>query len=263
MFCTEDHLAEACSKVKGRHERKNVLIIQARCFSCLKKGHRSLKCILKVACKLCKGKHHCAIRPTLGPHKEVTPQPSAPVLAHHRELQDRPNATLLNPSASLWVGNTGKDGSVALQTALALVDGKRESKVRVLFDSGSHRSFITANAVGKLKLKPVRTEQLGIKVFGASEADTAMREVVEFSLGPLSGRSSVKIEAFVVEDISCIPNIHPEIVKNDYDHLRNIWFSDVCKSDDMLEVDCLLGSDQLWSFQEEETKRGGHKTQWL
>ena len=91
-----------------------------------------------------------------------------------------------------------------MQTALALVDGKRESKVRVLFDSGSHRSFITANAVSKYKLKPVRTERLGIKVFGASEAVTAMREVVAFSLGSVNRNKNVRIEAFVVKDISIL-----------------------------------------------------------
>ena len=118
-------------------------------------------------------------------------------------------------------------------------------KLRVLFDSGSHRSFITANAVSKYKLKPVRTERLGIKVFLASEAVTAMREVVELFLGSLDGKKNVKIEAFVVKDISSIRNIHTEIIKHNYKHLRNIWFSDVCKDNSTLEIDCLLASDQL------------------
>ena len=129
--------------------------------------------------------------------------------------------------------------------------------MRVLFDSGSHRSFITAKAVSKLDLRPVRRERLGIKAFGSSEAESAEREVVEISLGPLNGSNHVKIEAFVVNDIASIPNIHVEVVKETFLHLTNVWFSDVCRNDDFLEIDCLVGSDWLWSFQEGETIRGG------
>ncbi len=98
-FCDEEHLSEDFGTFKGVNERKTVLIKQARCFSCLKKGHRSFKCRFKVDCKICKGKHHCAICPTLATSKEVTPQPSAPSFASHRSLQDRPSAPL-DPSAS-------------------------------------------------------------------------------------------------------------------------------------------------------------------
>ena len=117
--------------------------------------------------------------------------------------------------------------------------------MRVLFDSGSHRSFITAKAVSKLDLRPVRREKLGIKAFGSSEAESAEREVVEISLGPLNGSNHVKIEAFVVNDIASIPNIHVEVVKETFLHLTSVWFSDVCRNDDFLEIDCLVGSDWL------------------
>ena len=41
--------------------------------------------------------------------------------------------------------HVGMDGRVALQTACAAVSGEGELwKVRVLFDAGTHRSFVTA-----------------------------------------------------------------------------------------------------------------------
>ena len=95
-------------------------------------------------------------------------------------------------------------------------------KLRVLFDSGSHRSFITAKALSKYKLKSVRTESLGIKVFGAIEAVTLMREVVELSLGSLHGNKNVKIEAFDLKDISSIPKIIAEIIKHNYKHKEHL-----------------------------------------
>ena len=33
--------------------------------------------------------------------------------------------------------------------------------------------------------------------------------------------------AYVVDDISNIHNEHVDILKEDYDHLANLWFSDV------------------------------------
>ena len=243
MFCQGIHASEKCESLKDLEERKTFLIRNARCFNCLRPGHRAFTCRSKVKCSNCNGKNHnCAICPTLFP-KEPQPKPSAPAL---------------DPTASTLVGKTGSsEGRVALQTALAVVNGNSESKVRVLFDTGSHKSFITAKAVGKLGLRPVRRECLGIRAFGSKEANVAMRDVVEISLSSSQGKNGILIEAFVVNDISDIPNVHVETVKKKFSHLANLWFSDVCRFGDILEVDCLIGSDSLWQFQEGETIRGG------
>ena len=58
-------------------------------------------------------------------------------------------------------------------------------------------------------------------------------------------------------DISHISNEHVEVVKNDFPHLRDLWFSDVCQSKDELEIDVLIGADYLWEFQKGTTIRGG------
>ena len=58
---------------------------------------------------------------------------------------------------------------MALQTALARVEGKEKNRVRVLYDSGSQRTFISAKAVKRLDLKSLREENLAIKKFGESE----------------------------------------------------------------------------------------------
>ena len=145
---------------------------------------------------------------------------------------------------------------MALQTALAKVNAKKESKVRVLFDTGSHRSFISAKVVSKLGLRPVRSEQLGTKPFGSVNAECRMRDIVEVSLYSLSGNNCVKIECVVVEDIANISNCRAEIAKKKYPHLHNIWFSDVSRSVDALCVDVLIGSDSLWEFHQRASKTG-------
>ena len=56
--------------------------------------------------------------------------------------------------------------------------------------------------------------------------------------------------------ISSIQNGHVELARNEYPHLKGLWFSDVCKAQDELEIDILVGADYLWNFQKECTIRG-------
>ena len=54
--------------------------------------------------------------------------------------------------------HVGVRGRAALQTAQAIICGKRDLRVRVLFDTGSHRSFVTATAKNVAKVKVIRKE---------------------------------------------------------------------------------------------------------
>eukprot|EP00794_Sanderia_malayensis_P018427 gene18427-biopygen12366 len=147
------------------------------------------------------------------------------------QSQQQQQANALDPSAPTWVGSTCSGNEVALQTALAYVDDQREQKVRVLFDSGSQRSFISAKAVKTLGLRPVRRENLEINAFGSRMPDDRERA-----------------------DIS---NIHIEYVKKLYPHLQTIWFSDVSRSTEKLSIQILVGADYMWEFLEGEERRGG------
>ena len=87
----------------------------------------------------------------------------------------------------------------------------------------------------------MRSERLGIKCFGNEEVNTAIGDVVALSLGSVNGGSSVHMEAFVVDNNSSIKNVHIEVVKKDFSHLNDIWCSDVCKGEDMLEIIEIVG----------------------
>ena len=275
-FCQEEHYAEDCSRYDNPEERKHILSKYARCFLCLNKGHRSFDCRSKSRCKFCKGKHHfliCSSRPISSNFEtKEAAQPSnagtaaQPSNAGTAAQPGNASATLLNPNATSWVGSTGTsppppdERGVALQTALARVGDKKESKVRVLFDSGSQKTFISAKAVDRLALKPLREECLGIKTFGQSEPEIKKRSVYELSLEPLRNDDrNVRVEAFLVDDICTISNIHVEEVKRNYKHLRDIYFSDVSKAEDLLEIDILVGSNYLWCFQDGKFIRGGQE----
>ena len=251
VFCTEDHLPETCENVKDIDQRKCILRKFAKCFACLNSGHRAFECKSRISCRDCKGKHHVAVCHNNRPKSTA---PLAPEVYPHSPGAPAP----LNANATSWVGKTGSGEDVALQTALAKVKGaKKECKVRILFDTGSHKSFITAEAVDKIGLPVVRRERLGIQAFGSKEAEVRVREVVDVCLSPLDGRERVVITCYVVDEISSISNVHPEVVRQMYTHLTGIWFSDVCRAEETLAVDILIGSDAIWEFQEGTSIRGG------
>ena len=192
-FCLgDDHSADECTAVEDPKDRKNVLFKYGKCFICLNSGHKAFKCRSRIICKLCKGKHHVSICS------------SFPDRDNNKDAQ--PNASSLNPNASAYVGNTGLERSVALQTAMAKVNDKEEGKVRVLFDSGS-QEFNNSQGSRKVRFASCEKGRLGIKAFGRSEAEIEMRDVIQLSLGPLHGKKRVRIEVFVVQDIADIPNM--------------------------------------------------------
>ena len=139
----------------------------------------------------------------------------------------------------------GIGSKVALQTAQGFVKGTKKKRVRVLFDSRSEKSFVTARVMNEAGLSAIRKEWLEIKTFGGSEAKGgSLRQVV--CLEPVRGeRSSVRLEAYVVPEISKISNDRPDIVKREYAHLKDLWLSDVCKERGLLEIDMLIGADYL------------------
>ena len=72
-----------------------------------------------------------------------------------------------------------------------------------------------------------------------------MREVVDFKINSVKGSESIRLEALVVPQICQVRNEHLETVKGEYSHLRDLWLSEVCKSNDLLEIDVLIGADNL------------------
>ena len=240
MFTAQDHKPNECTNHTDPEDRNSILKKCFRCFICLKANHRSFECRSKLQCLQCKAKHHVSI---------CSSMPFKP------ENKDVP-ANKLSPNAPALVGSMCSGDSVALQTALAKVNDYKVCNVRVLFDYGSHRSFISAKAVENLGLRPVRRENLSIKAFGCRETDDSMKDVVEFYLLPLMGEKRVKVSCYVVDNITSIANIHVEKVKKLYPHLHMIYFSDVSRFEDKLNIQILIGSDFQWEFIEGGNTRG-------
>ena len=95
---------------------------------------------------------------------------------------DRPGN---NVSAQL----VGTECRIALQTAQALIKRGTQGRVRVLFDSGRDRSFVTAKAALKYELPVERKEWITVSTFGQTGKESGLRKVVRFDKMPLLWRS--------------------------------------------------------------------------
>ena len=68
----------------------------------------------------------------------------------------------------------GTESKIALQTTQALIKGDKQGRIRVLFDSGSHRSFVIARVASKYDFPVVRKEWLSIGTFGQKSKEAGL-----------------------------------------------------------------------------------------
>ena len=259
VYCWGPHEEEHCSTVKNTKERKDLLVKYNRCFKCLKRNHRAGECRSNVSCKGCGRNHHFSIceEQASGKNPQLGKQNTNPSgMASNNVVVNNSNQGQAE-SGNYHVHASSK---VALQTAQGILRSGIQSELsvraRVLFDGGSHRSFITSSAARKARLPIVKREWLSINGFGEIGKKSELRNVVEVIVSPVKGANSVRLEAYVVPEIASIPNNHVEIARNRYSHLRGLWFSDVNRSQDKLEIDILVGADYLWQFQKDGSIRG-------
>ena len=148
-YCRETHPAEECAKMPKVEERKQFLRNSGTCFVCMKQGHLSRQCKSNNRCKRCHGRHHTSICFKTA-SKEVNEKRSE-------------ETNLLNPDAPPFKSNTllteangPINGPILLQTAPALLHNLERSRnmaVKVIFDNGSQRSYITERARSVLSLR--------------------------------------------------------------------------------------------------------------
>ena len=142
-FCLGDHRHEDCKRVENAEKRKEMLKKYSCCFNCLKRGHLARNCSLKVKCSACKREHHTAL---CGSAKVKEDKPKGP------EVDGESSTTLV-------VSPKNVIGKVELQTAQAMLVGRKSGRVRVLFDWGSQRCFVTVMAVRLCRWKRMKCQK--------------------------------------------------------------------------------------------------------
>ena len=150
--------------------------------------------------------------------------------------------------------SSGAKGTVLLQTASAVArneDGSKTTRVKILFDSGSQRSYVSDNLKSRLGLKSTKTKTLHLNTFGERNFRKQRCEVVSLWLDNLNEEAD-KISALSFSTIgSPLPS---RIDVNRYPHLHELKLADYSNSLDSINI--LFGSDYYWNFVTSEIVRG-------
>ena len=151
-YCGQSHYSTACTVVMSREERKRILRGSGRCFVCPRKGHMVRNCRSKFKCNNCNGQKSAAEGATSMVNEQPMPTVTQPVT----QPGINPAASEFNPTKTTSTILTHTNQSVLLQTAQASVfnpdDSQRAKRVRIVFDSGSQRSYITEGLKLELNL---------------------------------------------------------------------------------------------------------------
>ena len=199
-YCKGGHAHQDCANVKSEEERRQLLRKFGRYLICARKGHISRDCRSKLSCNVSTGKHYVFIcykgNSTQGDQFSSASRSDRGGSAHSdnssHAFNAQPmgsgggNALLTAQTVTSPTFHARAVGRVALQTAQAVVRGNNKSvRVRVLFDAGSHRSFITTRAVKMTGVSIKGKEWIEISAFSQRTEDCGLRAVYEPDVFPL------------------------------------------------------------------------------
>ena len=262
-YCRQDHSSNSCGFVAQPQARREVLQRSGRCFVCLRRGHLSRDCGSRNKCFKCSGRHHVSIcmkgdNPTSTGGSDQTGTGNTPAVQTRPPPSDMPAAPRsgLNAAAPTFQGQgqrstslyVNSHRSILLQTAQAQAfnpkSPRRSLGVRILFDSGSQRSYITQRVAGELSLQSEGTQRMTILTFGSTQERSQHCSCVRLNFELRNGQTK-QLLLYTVPRICEALSTHPIPPSHgQLDHLKGLHLADCSSGSSELEIDILVGSDQ-------------------
>ena len=207
--------------------------IRGRCFICLSKYHLIRECVVNRPCYYCnqRRKHHRS----LCPDKFTTK-----LDCMHIAQEEKPNMVEISSLVS-------SEEMVLMQTASASVENPRcqaKALARILFDSGSYRSYITENLAEQLKLELGDEQEISLVTFGKEKPITLKTPTTKINL-PLKDGTQLLLTVNVVPKITGGIQRMPIDTKIFENHLwKDLQLADSLPTQtEKTQIDLLLGND--------------------
>ena len=237
-YCNALHYSASCEKVKDPEARRKILGQSGRCFICLRKGHQAKSCTSTRGCRHCQRRHHQSICPQLQREPPQHPQEPPPAPRTSKDSPETVKPTITATRLS--------KGTVLLQTARAIATSNGKStSVRVLFDAGSQRSYVSNVVLQRLDIKPVKKEVLHLNTFGENRFKRQNCGVYKLSLE--NGRTGDGAEIQAVNfPVICSPL--RSVVTTNYAHLDGLGLADFNQEESDDSIDVLVGADHYWDL---------------
>ena len=261
VYCGELHYSASCDKIIGMQNRKDILRRDKRCFVCLRIGHVSRECANVTGCRKCGQRHHQSI--CILNNQPKPADPSREKRESPKEKRESPNPTnpdnrSENTTATMATSTSRKGKAVLLQTARCIpsnVNNTRSTGVRVLFDTGSQRTYVTNHLKSRLALKPMEKENLRLNTLGDDRIRKETCDVVKLSLRKGDGE---KIDISALSFPVICSSLPLGVDVSAYKHIDGLNLADEFEGREHDSIDVLIGSDYYWCFITGETVQGDY-----
>lgn len=119
--------------------------------------------------------------------------------------------------------------------------------VRILFNTGSQRSYVTNDVTRRLKLTPMKRETLNLNTFGNNKSKRQSCELFKFQIQKQKSGENIELKAINFPTI-CSP-VNSEVRAENYEHLKDLELADFDpNSNGDKTIDILVGADFYWQF---------------
>lgn len=250
--CFLGHKLHNCVKFKNMslYDRKGFVKRNNLCYLCLSQ-HYLKDCKSNLKCAVCFLKHNTLLHEYVKTNSLTTNAAGENQNVSHvvQGQNTLPVATVLNSEKNDEVINLSSSfnekGVCLLPTALVFGISSWGEKVNlvVLLDSGSMFTFISENAVRKLKLRR-KNDRIVVNGIG-NVATTQTRGSVSLVLESKQNDKKLEIDAFILNRLTSILPLKP-INVNHVDFIKSIALADPNFSEPK-EIDIILGSDYFFS----------------
>lgn len=210
-FCAGSHIPSLCESVKDPKQCCDIVHQNKLCFNYL--GHHKVSsCNSKHQCRNCQRRHHTSLCNGGQHNSNSSEQPVDTMTPASTPYQT--NTLPGQPAAPAASTNTGDTTSLSmtlpspinsvclLKTAVAIItNGDKCTRVNLLFDEGSQRSFITQDLAKILALQPYCKEDITVTSFGGQCQLNRQVNVAVINLLTLSGQA-IPLTVVVVPHIA-------------------------------------------------------------
>ena len=235
IFCKDNHENAACDKAKklSFDVRKNIVKENSCCFKCLKRGHRSRDCRVRLSCGWCGNRHVILFCPDLcnNSNNLKSNKSESPV---ENEVVEQNLASFCSLP------------DVYLQTIrVRLYSDNKVKYARAVIDGGSQRSYIKASVVEFLGYESTGKVEIAHSLFGGVKTQSQPHEIYLVRMKSIGGDYACNFRA-MSKDVICadIPSVkRTEWVEELKD--KHISLGDLDSSDEHFDdsIDVLIGAD--------------------
>jgi hypothetical protein len=149
---------------------------------------------------------------------------------------------------------------VLLKTAVApICTDELEVDANVLFDEGAQRSFITEKLAHRLHVARTGNEVIHLASFGNSTQSVRRFDKATIHLKTLDGEL-IALSVLIVPTIAAPLNNRTQRQASQLRYLRGLTLAHHVTSDDLFEIEVLVGADHFWNIIQDTVIRGDGPT---